>query len=228
MSSSGKKALHSELVNSKPSAMSLSSRSPSHRSSPISTTATNGATRTPSVRGNPGLSRPNHGSLRRQSPHTNSINTNTSLPENAHEEDVRAENGMLIDGLRERLRKAETASEEYQRHLAMLQTRLDDSLQQQEMLEDRVQEGIGRIEVLETEKTQAARLRREMENNFQEERILMMQERKEMQNKEVELLAANQRLKESLTQRESRYNSDEDHGSPKSRKLVMVAYERVN
>ena len=125
-----------------------------------------------------------------------------------------------MDELRNRLRKAETTSEEYQRHLAMLQTRLDDSLQQQGMLEDRVQENIGAIEALEIEKTQAARQRREMESNFEAERISIMKDKNEMKAKEEELLAVNQRLKETLAQRETRYSIDEDHGLPKSRKSL--------
>lgn len=125
-----------------------------------------------------------------------------------------------MDELRNRLRKAETASEEYQRHLAMLQSRLDDSLQQQGTLEDRVQESIGTIEALEIEKTQAARQRREMENIIEAERVSMMKDKNEMKTKEEELLAVNQRLKENLAQRETRYSMDEDHGLPRSRKLL--------
>lgn len=220
MSSVGKKPLYSDSMNSRPSSVPTSSRSPSFRSSSSNSTATNGVTRAPSIRGNNGLSRPNRGSVRRTSPNTSFPNTNTSVSDDASEEDARAENGALMDELRNRLRKAETTSEEYQRHLAMLQKRLDDSLQQQGMLEDRVQENIGAIEALEIEKTQAARQRREMESNFEAERISIMKDKNEMKAKEEELLAVNQRLKETLAQRETRYSIDEDHGLPRSRKSL--------
>lgn len=218
MSSVGKKPLHSDPVNSKPLAMPSSSRSPSFRNSSSNPTTANGLIKIPSVRGNTGLSRPSRGSVRRPSPNTSFLNTNTNISNDTSEEDVRAENGVLIDELRDRLRKAETASEEYQRHLAMLQTRLDDSLLQQETLEERVQEGVERIEALDIEKTQTARQWREMESSIQAERDLMMKDKNEMNLKEEELLAVNQRLKETLAQRETRNNTDEDYSLPRSRK----------
>lgn len=228
MSSVGKKPLYSDSMNSRPSGMPTSSRSPSFRSSSSNSTATNGVNRVPSVRGNNGLSRPSRGSVRRTSPNTSFPNTNTSVSDDANEEDARAENGALMNELRNRLRKAETTSEEYQRHLAMLQTRLDDSLQQQGMLEDRVQENIGAIEALEIEKTQAARQRREMESNFEAERISIMKDKNEMKAKEEELLAVNQRLKETLAQRETRYSIDEDQGLPRSRKSYCLESKNID
>lgn len=216
-----KKTSPSETMNSKPPGMPTTSRSPSFRSS--SSNAPVAHVRSPSVRGNSGLSRP-RGSGRRPSPNPSALSTNTNVSDDVSEEDARAENAGIMEELRDRLRKAEIASEEYQRHLSMLQTRLDDSLHQQGTLEDRVQEGIGRIEELEFENNQSARQRRELECQIESERTTMTKDKNEQKAKEEELLAVNQRLKETLAQREMRYNVDEDKISTRSRRSILPSF----
>lgn len=134
------------------------------------------------------------------------------------EEEARANNASIMEELKSRLRKAETASEEYQRQLSMLQNRLNDTLIEHGVLEDRLQEGIGKIEVLENDRIQAAREKREMEAQFDAERRAMMKDKEEQKIAEEELQVVNQRLKDALAQRDTRYTVDEEKGPQHSRK----------
>lgn len=134
------------------------------------------------------------------------------------EEEARANNASIMDELKTRLRKAETASEEYQRQLSMLQNRLNDTLIEQGALEDRLQEGIGKIEMLENDRIQSAREKREMEIQFDGERKAMMKDKEEQKLAEDEMQLVNQRLKDALAQRETRYTVDEEKGPQRSRK----------
>jgi predicted RNase H-like nuclease (RuvC/YqgF family) len=156
--------------------------------------------------------------MKRSVPTTSFVNTNIDVSGDVSEEEARANNASIMDELKNRLQKAETASEEYQRQLSMLQNRLNDMLLEQEALEDRLQEGIGKIEVLENDKLQAAREKREMENQFDTERIAVMKDKEERKMFEDELQSVNQRLKDTLAQRETRYNADEEKGPERARK----------
>lgn len=110
----------------------------------------------------------------------------------------------LMEELRSRVQKAETASEEYQRQLNLLQARLEESQQEQSQLEDRLHQNNRRIEELENDQSQAKRDRREMEDMYETERTAMMQDQAEQKARVEGLQAANQRLKETLAQREAR------------------------
>lgn len=121
------------------------------------------------------------------------------------------------------MRKAETASEEYQRQLNMLQTRLDDSHFQQGKLEDQVAEVMGTMEELENEKSRELRLRREMESNFDAERTAFVRDKDEQKAKEEELELVIQRLKENLAQRDLRSGVDDDNALSRSRKFLYAA-----
>ena len=134
---------------------------------------------------------------------------NTTASDDGSEDDARAEHISLMDELRNRLQKAETASEEYQRQLNFLQVRLDESQQEQGKLEDRLHQSNMEIEELESERAQSVRQKREMQELYETERTSMLKDRVEQKTKEDELLSANQRLKETLAQRETR-NSGED------------------
>lgn len=115
-----------------------------------------------------------------------------------------------MEELRSRVQKAETASEEYQRQLNLLQARLDESQHDQGQLEDRLHQSSGRLEELETEQTQAKRQKRDMEDLWETERTSIMQDKAELEAREEGLVAANQRLKETLAQREMRNSLDGD------------------
>ncbi len=109
-----------------------------------------------------------------------------------------------MEELKSRVQKAETASEEYQRQLNLLQARLEESQQEQSQLEDRLHQSNGRIEELENDQSQAKRDKREIEDLYETERSAMMQDQAEQKAKVEGLQAANQRLKETLAQREAR------------------------
>ena len=148
--------------------------------------------------------------------------------DDASDDDARAENASLMEELRSRLLKAETASEEYQRQLNMLQANLDDSLLEHGKLEDQLHENAARIEDLEAERVQRARQKREMEDSFELERTAMAQDIAEQKVKEEEQQAVVKRLKETLTQREIRISMDEDKGLPRSRKSTCASIRERN
>lgn len=129
----------------------------------------------------------------------------------------------MVEELRDKMRQAETASEEYHRQLNMIQTRLDDSLFQQGKLEDQVAEVTGTIEELENEKSRELRLKREMESNFDAERSAFAKDKNEQKAKEEELDLVIQRLKENLAQRDLRSGIDDENGLSRPRKLYASA-----
>ncbi len=94
----------------------------------------------------------------------------------------------------------------------MLQSRLDETLQEHGKLEDKLHENEERVEALENEKRDALRQRREMESIYEAERSSMNKEREEMSNREEEMQAVIQRLKDSLN---SKSNPDEDVRVPR-------------
>ena len=109
-----------------------------------------------------------------------------------------------MEELRHRVEKAESVSEEYQRQLQSLQSRLNDSLKDHGNLEDQLHEREAKIADYESQAKQAARQRRELENDFDFERSAMLQDQAEHKAMEEELRAINQRLKDSLAERELR------------------------
>ncbi|KAK3358872.1 hypothetical protein B0T25DRAFT_78318 [Lasiosphaeria hispida] len=172
-------------------------------------TATGGVTRARSVRtGNPVSARAAV-SQRRESLLSNGTSSITSGPSQTdveREEAIRAETVALLDDLKERLSKAETASESYKRQTEVLQDKLDEALAEQAKLEEKVHESEEQIESLANEKREAARQMREMESIYEAERSAMMKEKDEMANREEQMQTVIQRLKDSLAQR----NMDDD------------------
>lgn len=126
------------------------------------------------------------------------------------EEEARAQNAALIEELREQLQKAESASEQYQKQLGVLQMRLDEALSEQAKLEDQAHERDTRIETLTTELRDQGRQIRDLEQNHEMERNAMLQEKELQGSKEEELQATIQRLKESLAQKDLRMNAEGD------------------
>lgn len=126
------------------------------------------------------------------------------------EEEARAQNAALIEELREQLQKAETASEQYQKQLGVLQMRLDEAVSEQTKLEDQAHERDQRIEALGNEIRDQARQIRDLEQNHELERNAMLQEKEQQASKEEELQATIQRLKESVAQKDLRMNTEGD------------------
>lgn len=168
----------------------------------------NGLGRSPSLRGGAGLSRPGRGSPYQRSPQTSFLNTGTTASDEAGEENARAEHVSLMEELKSRVQKAETASEEYQRQLNLLQARLEESHHEQGQLEDRLHQSNTTIEELESDYAAATRHKRETEDLFETERNAILHDNMEQQAKVEELQGAYQRLKETLAQRETRASPD--------------------
>ena len=164
----------------------------------------NGLGRSPSLRGPNGTPRTARASLKKVSPNTSFLNTNANVSDEASEDDARAENNALTEELRNRVQRAELASEEYQRQLSLLEMRLNESMLEQGKLEDQLHESEAKINDLEDEKVISTRQKREIEKLFESERTGMAQQKAEQQAKEGEQQATIQRLKETLALREAR------------------------
>lgn len=199
-----------------------SPRPPSSNRQNSSVSSANGLGRSPSLRATNGLSRPVRGSVKKHSPNTSFLNTNANVSDEASEDDARAEDAAVLDELRDRLQKAETASEEYRRQLSMLQKRLDESLQEHGKLEDSVHESEAKINDLEDEKVHLLRQKRETETLFESERTAMAQDRSEQKAREENLTNTIQRLKAS--QKELRVNGDEnkDFAMPRMSRFATI------
>ncbi|PHH75009.1 hypothetical protein CDD80_2704 [Ophiocordyceps camponoti-rufipedis] len=126
----------------------------------------------------------------------------------AVESDARAETALAVEDLQQRLARAETQSEQYMKQTDVLQAKLDDAVQASTRLEDRVHEFEEQIDVLNNEKRDATRKIREMESIYESERSAIHKEKEELANREEEMQAVIQRLKDSLAQR----NADDDGG----------------
>ncbi|KAL9083901.1 MAG: hypothetical protein Q9159_005517 [Coniocarpon cinnabarinum] len=119
-------------------------------------------------------------------------------------EDSKAETTALIDDLKEQLRKAEIASEEYQKQAAVLQSKLDEALGDHDRLQETAQNHISRVEALEKETRDSARRFRDLESAFENEKVSSMKAHEDALSKEQELSDTVQRLRESLASRDKR------------------------
>lgn len=180
-----------------PGATSRNSARPTTPSSPA--TVTNGVARNRSVRTANGTPISARAAVKKPAG-SSSLGTSTS----AADTDARIESSALIEELRERLEKVEQSSEEYRKNAEVLQSRLDDALKEQGKLEDKLHEEEERIEGLENDKKEALRQRRELEGIYEADRVASMKEKELTQVREEELQGIIQRLKESLSQRQSR------------------------
>jgi hypothetical protein len=168
-------------------------------------TATNGHARNRSIRAGPPVSARAAVQQRRDSPLSNGGST---AADTEREEAARAETIALLDDLKERLAKAEGASESYKKTADVLQVRLDDALGEQARLEEKCHEYEEQVETLQNERREAARQMREMEAIYEAERSAMTKEKEDMANREEEMQMIIQRLKDSLAQRSS--NGDDE------------------
>ncbi|KAI0108417.1 hypothetical protein F4814DRAFT_451702 [Daldinia grandis] len=180
------------------------------------TSSANGAGTTNS----PQRTRSNRGStpMSARAAATHRTTSSLSISSTAGDVEARAETVGLIEDLKERLQKADVASEQHKKQGEVLQTRLDDALKEQAKLEEKVHESEEQIEALRNEKREAARQMREMEAIYEAERSSMMKEKEEMANREEEMQAVINRLKETLNQRnaedENRPTRQSSNSSP--------------
>lgn len=115
-----------------------------------------------------------------------------------------------LETLREQLRAAEKASDDYQKQVKMMQVKLDDAVKEQGRLEENVHEHMERLEEIENEKKDSNKSRRELEAIYESERAAAMKEKEEAQGREEELMDTVRRLKESIAQRDLRGTPDGD------------------
>lgn len=126
------------------------------------------------------------------------------------EESARAETVAVMDDLKDRLAKAEIASEEYRKQAEVLQAKFDDVTKEHIKFEEKVHEGEEQIEALKNEKREATRKIREMEAIYEAERGSMVREKEDMANREEEMQTVIQRLKDTLN---AKMNEDESRPS---------------
>lgn len=174
------------------------------------TKSSNGLQRTPSGRASPVSARAAARKPGRSNLSVSSVPKIASPDASSFDDDARAQNAALIDELKEQLQKAETASEQYQKQLGVLQSRLDDAITEQQKLEDQVHERDSNIEALNVQIRDHARQLRDMEQAHEQERKAMLQDKEQQASREEELQSTIQRLKESIAQKDIRVNTDSD------------------
>lgn len=174
------------------------------------TKSSNGLQRTPSGRASPVSARAAARKPGRSNLSVSSVPKIASSDASSFDDEARAQNAALIDELKEQLQKAETASEQYQKQLGVLQSRLDDAIIEQQKLEDQVHERDSNIEALNTQIRDHARQLRDMEQAHEQERNAMLQDKEQQASREEELQSTIQRLKESIAQKDIRVNTDSD------------------
>ncbi|KAJ5240220.1 hypothetical protein N7468_004839 [Penicillium chermesinum] len=171
--------------------------------------APNGINRSPSLRGSTPVSA--RAAARKPGRSSNlSMSNVPRIGNDPSDEEARAQNAALIEELREQLQKAETASEQYQKQLGVLQMRLDEAVSEQTKLEDQAHERDTRIESLSNQIRDQARQIRDLEQNHEMERNAMLKDKEQQASREEEMQATIQRLKESLAQKDSRLNNEND------------------
>ncbi|KAL8403567.1 hypothetical protein RB594_008723 [Gaeumannomyces avenae] len=156
---------------------------------------------------------------RRESPLSNGVGgsgRNSPAPSTPNaaateaEETARAEAVAAIDDLKERLTQAQNAGESQRRQAEVLQSRLDEAVAEQAKLEERVHEQEEFVETLRNEKREATRRIHELEGIYEAERGAMVREKEDFSNREEEMQAVIQRLKDSLANR----TNGEDEARP--------------
>ncbi|KAJ5485610.1 hypothetical protein N7539_005598 [Penicillium diatomitis] len=176
-----------------------------HARSP-SAAATNGLSRSPSQRSSTPVSA--RAAARKPGRSNLSMSNVPRVSHDPSEEEARAQNAALIEELREQLQKAETASEQYQKQLGVLQMRLDEAVSEQGKMEDQAHEKDTRLETLHGEIREQARRIRDLEQNHELERNALLQEKEQQASREEELQATIQRLKDSVAQKSMPVNAE--------------------
>lgn len=139
-----------------------------------------------------------------------------SANDSSSDEEARAQMASLIDDLKEQLHKAETASQQYQKQLDVLQIRLDEAVAEQAKLEEQIHDKDSKIEALNEQIREHPRIIREMQQAHDQELNALLKEKEQHVIREEELQFTIQRLKESLAQREARAASDADKNVSRS------------
>lgn len=189
------------------------SPSRSHTRSPSA--AANGLSRSPSGR-NSNTPVSARAAARKPARSNLSMSNVPNINNDPSEEEARAQNAALIGDLKEQLQKAETASEQYRKQLGVLQMRLDETVSDHGKLEDHSHERESKIEALNGEIREHVRQIRDLEQSHEMERNAMLQEKEQQSSREEEMQAAIQRLKDSLSQKDMRFNAENDKNMSRS------------
>ncbi|KUI72910.1 hypothetical protein VM1G_08515 [Cytospora mali] len=199
---------------------STTSRVTPRSSTPTSTTAAGGSApnhaRSRSFRSGTPVSARAAAGQRRESPLSSTNGSGSNVAAVEAEEAARAETIAALDDLRERLAKAETASEEYRKQAEVLQSRFDEATKEQVKYEEKCHEHEEQIEALQNEQRESTRKIREMEAIYEAERSAMVKEKEDMSNREEELQMVIARLKDSLNQKMSKEDNDDEPRSSRS------------
>lgn len=148
------------------------------------------------------ISRSARGSFKKPNSGVNRSSVPVMKPDEAEAADARAEHASLVEEFRQRVQKAETVSENYQRQLQVMESRLNELLLEHGKLEDRLHEREEKLTKLQDQEKITARQRRDMENEFDSERKAVLRDQLEQKAVEEELRAANKRLKDNLAGRD--------------------------
>ena len=97
-----------------------------------------------------------------------------------------------------------------------MQARLDESQQSHGRLEDQLHEKREQLDVLETEKVQVARQKRDLEKLFEEERAAMLKDRDEQNVRNDGLQSTVQRLRENIAQKEQELAEEKESASSRA------------
>lgn len=127
-------------------------------------------------------------------------------PRAASNDETELENTAILEDLRSRLAKSETAAEtaaqEYAKQLKALQQRLEEANAEYVRIEEQMHVKDESIEQLELQVKDLIRSKRDQENIYEAERIAAQQEKEELLDREEELNTIVQRLKDTLSQRQ--------------------------
>ncbi|KAL9580195.1 MAG: hypothetical protein Q9212_004641 [Teloschistes hypoglaucus] len=186
------------------------SRSPGPKGSTPSLPSLTGTGRSSPVRSTSTISRSARGSVKKANPNLKHPGVTPPVLENPQESDARAEQASIMDEYRDRASKAEAQSEDFQRQIQMIQSRLNESLAEHSKYEEQLHEREEKLVGLEDQVKQATRQRKELEHSIEAERNAMSKDQTEQKTREQELQAANQRLKDNLAERDSRIREMSD------------------
>ncbi|KAF2005926.1 hypothetical protein P154DRAFT_518171 [Amniculicola lignicola CBS 123094] len=185
-----------DTSSSKSTASPATTRTPGRSSTTANPAATNGVQRARSVRsGSPGTPVSARAAVRKPGP-PSALSMSSSQVDS--DEDAREEAAAFMAELKERLQKAEREADERQKQIEVLNSRLDDALQEQSKLEERAHEEEEKAEALENERKEILRQHRELEGIYEAERVQSMREKEEIAAREEEMQETIQRLKETM------------------------------
>ena len=186
-------------------------RTPAKSSTPT-TNGAGGVTRTRSVRSGANGAPVSARSAVRKPAAPSNLSSNASQAEGS-DEDAREEQAAYLQDLKERLEKAESEAEERHKQVKVLNSQLDEALQEQAKLEERAHEEEEKVESLENLRRELTRQHRELEGIYEAERVQAMKEKENTQAREEELQETIQRLKETMASKNLQPEGEEDHVS---------------